>query len=121
MNREELAKELDVRPWNVDDWLLLGCPVRRILRQWEFDVEQVKIWLKNEKIRFKRIQPRHLPSRPSLDHRWFGKRCPICTDRGFPGEKAGRLYSFGEIFEGAWHLRRTGIPCGHSQNLNYIL
>jgi hypothetical protein len=118
MNRNELAKELKVWPWDVDDWLLLGCPVRKILRQWEFDVERVKIWLKNEKIKFKRIQPRHLPTRPSLDQRWFGKRCPICTDRGFPGEKAGRVYTLGEISEGEWHLRRTGIPCGHSAYLS---
>jgi len=121
MNRDELAKELDVRAWDVDDWLLFGCPAEKIRRQWEFDLERVKIWLKTEKIKIRRITPHYLPTRPLLDQRWFGKRCPICADRGFPGEKAGRLYIFGEIFEGQWHLRRTGIPCGHSQNLNYFL
>jgi len=121
MNREELAKELDVWPWDVDDWLLLGCPAIKMRMQWEFDIDQVRIWLKSQKIKVKRIGPHHRPARPFLDQRWLGKRCPICADRGFPGEKAGRLYSFGEVLEGEWHLRRTGIPCGHSQNLNYVL
>jgi hypothetical protein len=120
MNRDGLAKELDVRPWDVDNWLLLGCPARKIRRQWDFDIEEVKSWLKIEKIRMKRMGPHPLPTRPLFDQRWFGERCPICADRGFPGEKGGRLYIFGEVFEGQWHLRRTGVPCGHSQNLNYI-
>jgi hypothetical protein len=119
MNRDELAQELGVRPWDVDDWLLWGCPARKIRRQWEFDLEQVKIWLKNEKIKIRRIKSGPLPDKRLFDQRWFGKRCPICCDRGFAGEKAGRLYIFGEIFEGQWHFRRTGIPCGHSQNLKY--
>jgi hypothetical protein len=46
MNREELAKELDVRPWDVDDWLLLGYPAARFRPIWEFHVKWVKIWLK---------------------------------------------------------------------------
>jgi hypothetical protein len=120
MNRDELAKELDVQPWHVDDWLLLGCPAIKIRTQWQFSIEQVKSWLKTERIRVKRMKSDHSPQRPLFDQRWLGKRCPICTDRGFPGEKAGRLYVLGEIFEGEWHLRKTGFPCGHSQNLNYI-
>ena len=28
MNRNELAKELNVRPWEVHDWLLCGCPAK---------------------------------------------------------------------------------------------
>jgi hypothetical protein len=120
MNREELARELDVQPWDVDDWLLGGCPAAKIRMQWEFDLQEVLGWLKEEGIRVKRIKPGFFLPRPPLDHRWFGKRCPICTDRGFSGDHAGRLYSFGEIFEGRWHLRRTGIPCGHSQNLTYL-
>ena len=120
MNRDELAKELNVQPWQVDDWLLLGCPAMKIRTQWQFSAEQVKSWLKTERIRVKRIKTDRSPERPPFDQRWLGKRCPICTDRGFPGEKAGRLYVLGEIFEGEWHLRKTGFPCGHSQNLNYI-
>jgi hypothetical protein len=120
MNRDELAKELDVQPWYLDDWLLWGCPAIKIRTQWQFDIEQITSWLKTQRIRVKRMTPHHLPARPLFDQRWLGKRCPICTDRGFPGEKAGRLYVLGEIFEGQWHLRKTGFPCGHSQNLNYI-
>ena len=120
MDRNDLAKELNVKPWDIDRWLLLGCPTKKIRTVWEFDLERVKSWLKIERIKIKRLRPHRLPARPLFDQRWFGKRCPICWERGFPGEKAGRLYTFGEIFEGAWHLRRTGIPCGHSANLNYI-
>ncbi len=119
MNRDELAKELDVPAWDVDEWLLLGCPANKVRMQWEFNFEQVEIWLKSEKIKVKRMKPYALAPKTIFDPRWLGVRCPICSDRGFPGQKAGRLYSFGEIFEGKWHLRKTGIPCGHSQNLNY--
>ena len=49
MNRDELAKELDVQPWYVDDWLLWGCPAIKIRTQWQFDIEQVRSWLKNRK------------------------------------------------------------------------
>ena len=119
MNRDELAKELDVPAWHVDEWLLLGCPANKVRMQWEFNLEQVEIWLKSEKIKVKRMKPYALAPKTLFDPRWLGVRCPICSDRGFPGQKAGRLYSSGEIFEGKWHLRKTGIPCGHSQNLNY--
>ena len=118
MNRNELAKELRVWPWVVDEWLLLGCPAKKDRLVWDFNIEQVKIWLKAEKIRIKRIQPKPSPRSSPLDIRWFGGRCPICIDRGFPGEKAGRLYTLGEVLEGEWHLRRTGIPCGHSMYLS---
>src|SRR3972149_6771050 len=118
MNRNDLAKELGVWPWDVDDWLLLGCPAKRNRTAWEFNIEEVKIWLKIEKIRIRRIKPNHLSTRSPLDQRWFGGRCPICTDRGFPGEKEGRLYPLGEVLEGEWHLRRTGYPCGHSAYLS---
>ena len=53
MNREELAKEFDVWPWDVDDWLLLGCPAKKIRIQWEFDFDRVTGWLKTEKIRIR--------------------------------------------------------------------
>ncbi len=114
MNRNELAKELSVWPWVVDDWLLLGCPAKKDRHMWKFNIEQVEIWLKAAKIRIKRNKANHSPRRSTLDKRWFGGRCPICIDRGFLGEKAGRLYTLGEVLEGEWHLRRTGIPCGHS-------
>jgi hypothetical protein len=67
MNREELAKELDVRPWDVDDWLLLGYPAARFRPIWEFHVKWVKIWFKAERIIMKRIKPHkppQLPTRP---------------------------------------------------------
>jgi len=114
MDRNALAKELSVWPWVVDDWLLLGCPAKKDRLVWDFNIEQVKIWLKAEKIRIKRFKSNHSPKRSPLDQRWFRGRCPICIDRGFPGEKAGRLYTLGEVLEGEWHLRRTGVPCGHS-------
>jgi hypothetical protein len=98
MNRKELAKELDVSPCDVDDWLLLGCPSRKIRREWEFEIEPVKCWLRSKKIAVKRVNPQAFPKKPVFDQRWFGGRCPICADRGFPGEKTGRLYNFGEIF-----------------------
>jgi len=64
MNRKELAEELNVRPWDVDDWLLWGCPAEKFRTQWEFDIEQVKIWLRTEKIRIKRIKAGRFPIRP---------------------------------------------------------
>jgi len=114
VNRNELAKELSVWPWVVDHWLLLGCPAKRDRIVWGFNIDQVRNWLKAEKIRIKPIKPDHSLKRSRLDIRWFGGRCPICIDRGFSGTKAGRLYTLGEVTEGKWHLRRTGIPCGHS-------
>lgn len=114
MTRNDLGKELDVSPYDVDDWLLLGCPARKIRRAWEFEIEAVKSWLRRQKITLKKMNHRKFPSKPAFDQRWFGGRCPICADRGFPGEKAGRLYNFGEILEEKWCLRRVGIPCGHS-------
>ena len=113
MNRTELAMELGVRPWTVDDWLLWGCPAKQIGRNWEFALEKVKVWLETKKIKIKRINPRR-SQKSIFDQRWFRGRCPICIDRGFPGRKAGRVYTLGEVSEGEWHLRRTGIPCGHS-------
>ena len=117
MNRNELAKELNVWPWDIDDWLLWGCPAKKFRTGWEFDLEKVQFWLENEKMRIKRITPQPSssgPTRPMFDPRWFKGRCPICIDRGFPAEKAGKVYTLGEVFDGEWHLRRTGIPCGHS-------
>ena len=118
MNRNDLAKELGVCPGDVDDWLLLGCPAKKHRTAWEFNIERVKTWLKMERIRIRRIKANLWSARSPLDQRWFGGRCPICADRGFPGEKAGRLYTLGEVLEGEWHLRRSGIPCGHSACLS---
>ena len=120
MDRSELARELDVWPWDIDDWLLLGCPAKRFRGGWEFDLEKVTFWLQTEKIKLKRMKVLYSRPRPPFDERWFRGRCPICIDKGFSGEKAGRLYTLGEVSEGEWHLRRTGIPCGHSAYLNYI-
>lgn len=114
MSRDDLAKELGVAPWTIDDWLLKGCPAIKIRTQWEFDLDQVKNWLKTEKIKIRKIKAPP-PAPPLFNERWLGKRCPLCIDRGFSGEKAGLLYNFGEVLSGRWQLRRTGIPCGHSQ------
>jgi hypothetical protein len=119
MNRNELAKELNVWPWDLDDWLLWGCPAKKLGRGWEFDVEKVKIWLQTAKIKIRKMKPRHSPQMSIFDQRWFRGRCPICIDRGFPGEKAGKVYTLGEVSEGEWHLRRTGFPCGHSAYVNH--
>lgn len=109
MKRTELAMELGVWPWKVDDCLLWGCPAKKVGRSWEFDLEKVKLWFENEKIKIKRIVPRQSTKR-AFNQRWFRGRCPICIDRGFPGDKAGRVYMVEEVSEGEWHLRRTGIP-----------
>ncbi len=118
MNRDELAKKLNVWPWDVDSWLLRGCPAKKDLSVWEFDLEKMKTWLAGEKVKIKRTKPQHPFSRPKFDYRWFSGRCPICIDRGFSGEQAGRVYTMGEGSDGEWHLRRTGIPCGHSAYIN---
>lgn len=117
MSREELAQELGVTPWTIDDWLLRGCPAIKIRTQWEFNLDEVKNWLKTEKIRIRKKRPIFLQSGSIFSERWLEKRCPLCIARGFAGEKAGLLYNFGEVIAGRWHLRRTGIPCGHSQIL----
>ena len=119
MNRTDLARELNVWPWDIDDWLLRGCPARKFRNRWEFDLDRIKLWLETGKIRIKPIKVQHSSSRLSFDQRWFKGRCPICIDRGFPAEKAGRVYTLGEVSEGEWHLRRTGIPCGHSAYVNH--
>ena len=69
MNRNELAKEFSVWPWDVDDWLLLGCPAKKIGMQWEFNIEKVKFWLRNGKIKIKPVRSHHAPIRPRLDRR----------------------------------------------------
>jgi anti-sigma28 factor (negative regulator of flagellin synthesis) len=117
MNRNELAKELKVPPWDIDSWLLRGCPARKVRSTWEFDLDKIRIWLESEKVKIKRTSPQHLSSRAEFDKRWFRGRCPICIERGFAGDQAGRVYTLGEVSEGEWHLRRTGIPCGHSAYL----
>ena len=118
MKREELAEALNVWPWDVDDWLLWGCPAEKIRSQWEFNLKKVKIWIKEEKIKIRRRRLLHRYQRREFDRRWLRDRCPICIDRGFAGEKAGRVYTLGEVLEGEWHLRRAAIPCGHSAFLN---
>jgi hypothetical protein len=118
-NRNELAKELTVWPWDVDDWLLSGCPAKKFRTSWDFDLEQVKTWLEGQKIKIKRIRPQPSSKKPTIDPHWFGGGCPICMESGFHGEKAGKVYTMGEVSEGERNLRRTGIPCGHSAYLNY--
>ncbi len=120
MTRNELAKELNVRPWDIDSWLLLGCPAEKFRTAWEFDLKRIKIWIENEKINVRRIPPWPLPIKPIFGQRWLRNHCPICIDRGFQEEEAGRVYTLGEVSGGRWNLRRTGIPCGHSADLNII-
>ena len=77
MNRNDLAKELKVSPWDVDDWLLWGCPADKIRSAWDFNLHQVKDWLSTERIKLKRIRSRHLSEKSLLDERWLGKNCPV--------------------------------------------
>jgi len=119
MNRSELAKELNVWPWDVDTWLLEGCPGKKLRLAWEFDLEKVRRWLETAKTRIRRNRRPHSAPRAIFDPRWFGGRCPICIDKGFPAERAGRIYTLGEMLAGEWQLRRTGIPCGHSAYLDF--
>ncbi len=114
MNRTELAGALNTHPWEVDDWLLWGCPAKKTRNLWDFDLEKVRNWLESEKIKAHRLQRNHPSKRLVFDLGWLGDRCPICMKRGFFGERAGKVYTMGEVLEGEWHLRRTGIPCGHS-------
>ncbi len=113
MNRKDLARELGVWPCKVDDWLLQGCPAKRLGKEWGFNIDKVRIWLEAERIHVGRVTPK-ASARPTVNEDWLSPRCPICSDRGFPGEKAGRVYTLGEFADGGWQLRRTGIPCGHS-------
>ncbi len=118
MDRNELAKALHVPPWDIDDWLLGGCPATQIKNKWIFDQEKIEAWLTAQNIKIKRIKAEPSSPQPGFDPRWLRSRCPICIDRGFPAEKAGKVYTLGEISEGEWHLRRAGIPCGHSVYLD---
>ena len=113
MNRNELAEELDVYPWDVDDWLLWGCPGEKFLSQWNFNVQSVEKWLKENKIKIKKRTKSILKERGS-ENGWMNERCPKCMEKGFIGEKAGLLCTLGEIVMGRWYLRRVGYPCGHS-------
>jgi len=116
MTRNEIAKQLKVEPWDVDDWLLRGCPAERLLSQWNFDMPAVQKWLKDQKIRTKR-NGKFKPTSPRFDHGWLRTRCPKCMERGFQGEKAGLLCTLGELVMGRWYLRRVGYPCGHSMEI----
>jgi hypothetical protein len=116
MNRNELAEELNVSPWEVNDWLLWGCPAEKFLSQWNFNVQAVKKWLKENKVKIKQTAKPH-PKEPGSDNGWLNKRCPKCREKGFLGEKAGLLCTLGEIIMGRWYFRRVGYPCGHSMEI----
>jgi hypothetical protein len=113
MNRNDLSEQLKVTPWDVDDWLLWGCPAEKFLSQWDFNIEAVRKWLKDNKIKVKPT-PRARRRKATFDDRWLDKRCPQCMDKGFVGERAGLLITLGEIIMGQWYFRRVGYPCGHS-------
>ena len=116
MNRNELAEELNVAPWDIDDWLLWGCPAEKFLSQWNFNPQAVERWLKENKIKVKKTaQP--LPKESEADHNWLDRRCPKCREKGFPGEQGGLLCTYGEIVMGRWLFRRVGYPCGHSMEI----
>jgi hypothetical protein len=116
MNRKELAEELNVLPWDIDDWLLKGCPAEKFLSQWDFNRRAVERWLKENRIKIRKAaQP--LPKDPRVDLDWLNRRCPQCRKKGFSGEKAGLLCTDKEIVMGRWHFRRVGYPCGHSMEI----
>ena len=113
MNRNELAEELNVSPWEIDDWLLWGCPAEKFLSQWNFNLQAVARWLKENKIKIK--EPAQSPPKEAeADNNWMTQRCPKCRKKGFLGEQAGLLCTYGEIVMGRWCFRRVGYPCGHS-------
>ena len=116
MNRNELAEELNVSPWDVNDWLLWGCPAEKFLSQWNFNVQAVKKGLKENKVKIKQTAKPH-PKEPGSGNGWLNKRCPKCREKGFLGEKAGLLCTLGEIIMGRWYFRRVGYPCGHSMEI----
>jgi len=113
MNRNELAEELSVAPWDVDDWLLWGCPAEKVLSQWNFNLQAVERWLKENKIKIGKAAGA-VAKKPEADPDWLSRRCPKCREKGFPGEQAGLLCTYGEIVMGRWRFRRVGYPCGHS-------
>ncbi len=116
MNRKELAEELSVAPWDIDDWLLWGCPAEKLLSQWNFNVQAVERWLKENNIKIsKAAQP--LPKASRADLHWLNRRCPKCREKGFSGEQAGLLCTDKEIVMGRWRFRRVGYPCGHSMEI----
>lgn len=117
MNRLELAEELNVAPWDVDDWLLQGCPAAKILSQWNFDVSSVKNWLRENKIKIRK-KTKSIARMPESGDGWLSPRCPRCIEKGFVGEKAGLLCTLGEIVLGRWYFRRVGYPCGHSMEIS---
>jgi len=116
MTRNQLAEELNISPWDVDDWLLLGCPAQKFLSQWDFDIGAVKKWIKENKIKVKQTS-KAPPPKARFDSGWLDKRCPKCMDRGFPEEEAGLLCTLGDIVMGRWCFRRVGYPCGHSMEM----
>jgi len=89
MNRNELAKELNVWPWDIDDWLLWGYPAKKFRTEWQFDLERVKIWLEKQKVSIKRIRPQPSSSTPTtgpktkqgnpLAFLWFKITAPAFT------------------------------------------
>jgi hypothetical protein len=116
MNRKELAEELNVYPWEVDDWLLKGCPAEKFLSQWNFNIQAVERWLKENRVKIRKAD-RPLPQEPRIELDWLDRRCPKCRQKGFSGEQAGLLCTDKEIVMGRWHFRRVGYPCGHSMEI----
>ena len=116
MNRNEIAEQLNVEPWDVDDWLLKGCPAEKLLSQWIFDIQTVKKWLEEHKVKI-RHAAKSSPKKIKSDDRWLSRRCPKCMEKGFLGDKAGLLCTLGELIMGRWYWRRVGYPCGHSEEI----
>ncbi len=83
MERKEVARELGVWPWNVDEWLLRGCPAKKLITEWDLYLEKVNSWLKNEKVRIKKTNKRNL--RPPYDQGWF-LALYVLTE-AFPGQR----------------------------------
>jgi len=113
MNRKELAEELNVNPWDIDDWLLKGCPAEKFLSQWNFNIQAVERWLTENRVKIGRAdKPVAGEQGTQLD--WLSRRCPRCRQKGFSGEQAGLLCTDKELVMGRWLFRRVGYPCGHS-------
>ena len=116
MTRNEIAEELKVEPWDVDDWLLKGCPAEKLLSRWIFDLDAVERWLKKNKVKIKHTV-KSPPKKLKSNDGWLDRRCPKCMEKGFLGERAGLLCTLGELVMGRWYWRRVGYPCGHSMEI----
>ena len=44
VNRNGVARELDVSLHTIDEWLIAGVPGKKVDGRWKFDLDEVKAW-----------------------------------------------------------------------------